>query len=110
MKNMKIATKTAQQGDVVLKRVDVMPTGEYKVISKGKLVLAEGEVTGHYHGIEETDSELIQIGDKILMNLKNTATLTHQEHGAITIEKGIWEVGRVNEFDYFSKMQRPVAD
>lgn len=109
MKN-KIVTKTAQQGDVVLKRIAELPAGEQKIISKGKLVLAEGEVTGHFHGIEESESELIQIGDQILLNLANTATLTHQEHGPITLEAGLWEVGRVQEYDYFAKMVRQVID
>lgn len=106
----KIAKINAQQGDVLLRKIDRIPKGDVKVISKGKMVLAEGEVTGHYHGIEESESELIQIGEKILLNLKNTATLTHQEHHAITLEPGIWEVGKVQEFDYFSMMQRPVVD
>lgn len=106
----KIAKTNAQQGDVLLRKIDTLPKGDVKVISKGKMVLAEGEVTGHYHGIEESESELIQIGEKILLNLKNTATLTHQEHHNITLEPGIWEVGKVQEFDYFSMMQRPVVD
>ena len=101
---------TYQQGDVLLKRIASMPAGESKIISKGKLRLAEGEVTGHYHGIEETDSELIQIGDKILLNLAKNSTLTHQEHGHIEVEAGIWEVGRVQEFDYFAQMKRQVQD
>jgi len=109
MKN-KIAQQTAQQGDVVLRRIKSLPEGEQKVIARKKLILAEGEVTGHYHGIEEEDSELIQIGDKILMNLANTATLTHQEHGPITLEPGLWEVGRVQEYDYYAKMKRQVQD
>ena len=110
MNKLKIAKNTAQQGDVLLNKLTKLPNGEAKVISKGKMVLAEGEVTGHYHGIEETDSELIQIGEKMILNLKNTATLFHQEHNPITLEPGLWEVGRVQEYDYFSMMQRPVAD
>lgn len=109
MKN-KIAKTNAQQGDVLLRKIDSLPEGKVKVISKKKMILAEGEVTGHYHGIEESESELIQIGEKILLNLKNTATLTHQEHHPITLEPGIWEVGKVQEFDYFSMMQRTVKD
>ena len=106
----KIAKNTAQQGDVLLKRIVSLPTGEQKTIQKGKLVLAEGEVTGHFHGIMEEDSELIQIGEQIILKLANQATVTHQEHGPITLEAGLWEVGRVQEFDYLSKMVRPVAD
>ena len=104
------AIKTAQQGDVVLRKLDKIPEGEKKLISKKTLVLAEGEVTGHFHGICENDSELFKIGDQVILNLAANAVLTHQEHMHIELESGIWEVGKVNEYDYFSKMKAPVID
>lgn len=105
-----IAKNNGQQGDVLLKRLDTLPDGECKVISHGKMVLAEGEVTGHYHGIEEVYSSLYQYGNVMVMDLKASAILTHQEHGHIQVEAGIWEVRRVQEYDYFSKMKRQVVD
>lgn len=110
MKNQKIATKTAQQGDVVLRRINKLPEGDCKIISHKKLILAEGEVTGHYHGIEEPSSYLYQIGNTVVLDLKETATLTHQEHNHITLEAGLWEVGKVQEYDYFAQMKRNVVD
>jgi hypothetical protein len=111
---MKIKIKTtAQQGDVILKRVENLPLGnrtELKKNGKGEMVLAEGETTGHYHGIFEQDSELLTIDNKVYLNLKKNAILTHQEHHHIELEAGVWEVGRVQEYDYFSKMVRPVVD
>jgi glutamine cyclotransferase len=104
---------TAQQGDVLLKRVTTLPKGTrvpIKKNSRGEMVLADGETTGHYHGILEEKSELFTLDGKVFMDLKEPATLTHQEHGHIKLEKGIWEVGRVNEYDYLSKMVRPVQD
>ena len=109
-KNNMNAKNTAQQGDVVLKRIDGINLTDVKVISKKRMVLAEGEATGHAHVITEDDSELVMMGEKILLNLKNTATLVHEEHNPITLEKGIWEVGKVNEYDYFSKMVKKVVD
>jgi hypothetical protein len=44
------------------------------------------------------------------MSLDKSAPLQHQEHGHIAVGEGIWEVGRVQEFDYFSQMVRAVAD
>lgn len=108
--NQNIAKQTAQQGDVVLIKINSLPVGEQKIISKKRMVLAEGEVTGHFHEIVEDDSELIKIGEKIILNLVNQSTLTHQEHGHITLDKGLWEVGRVQEYDYFEKMKRQVVD
>ena len=99
-----------QQGDVTLERLETMPNGTPKIISRGRCVLAEGEVTGHAHVIEETDAELIQIGKRMLLKLDRQATLKHEEHGPITLEPGLYEVGRVAEYDYFAEMTRSVAD
>lgn len=102
--------QTAQQGDVLLKKMSSLPNGERVSISKHTLVLAEGETTGHFHGIQSEGSELFSIGNTIVMELQESATLTHQEHGPITLAPGLWEVGRVQEYDYFSKMKRQVQD
>lgn len=109
MKN-KIVKQTAQQGDVILRRITSLPDGEKNVIAKNKLVLAEGETTGHFHGIVSEDSELFTIGNITVLNLKEQATLTHQEHGPITLELGLWQVGGVREYDYFQEMVRKVVD
>jgi hypothetical protein len=36
--------------------------------------------------------------------------VVHEEHKPVTLEPGIWEVGRVKEYDWFSKMERQVMD
>ncbi len=106
--------KMLQQGDVMLVKtnIDISNATLIKKDARG-LVLAEGEVTFHYHGIEaaEDEAELIRIGEKMLLHVKApSVTLKHQEHKPIEIEKGIWQVGIVQEYDYFSKMTRPVQD
>ena len=108
MKNK--AQKTAIQGDVKLRKLDSMPEGKQRRISKVRCVLAEGEHTGHNHIVEDDEAELIQIGERMLLKLEKQATLKHQEHAPITLSPGIWEVGRVQEFDYYSMMARPVQD
>lgn len=109
MKN-KTAKETAQQGDVNLRRLSKMPDGEQKIISRKRLVLAEGEHTGHAHVIESDEAELIQIGERMLLRLSKPATVVHQEHKPIRLAPGIWEVGRVQEYDWFGQMQRQVID
>ena len=86
-----------------------MPSGKQKSISKKRLVLAHGE-SGHSHVIEDDEAELIQIGERMLLKLDRAATVVHEEHGPITLEPGIWEIGRVKEYDWFSKMERQVVD
>lgn len=101
--------KAQQQGDVTLVPLNEMPSGEHKVLMKGRCVLAHGE-SGHSHVVEDDKAELIQIGEKFLLKLTKAATLTHEEHGPQVLEPGLWEIGRVQEFDWFSKMQREVID
>ena|SRR5665811_506821 len=100
---------TAQQGDVLLRKINTLPLGESKSLARSKMVVAHGE-SGHSHVIEDEEGELIQIGEIMILKLKNQATLVHEEHQAITLEPGIWEIGRVQEYDWFSKMHRVVMD
>ena len=98
-----------QQGDVLGTKLQSLPSGEIKVISKHKCVVAHGE-SGHFHVIEDDEAELLQIGEKMILSLKNQATLVHEEHGPITLDPGLWEIGQVKEFDHLSAMVRPVQD
>lgn len=99
----------AQQGDVLLRKLDRMPIGDHAVIGRKRLVLAHGE-SGHSHVVEDDEAELIQIGERILLNLERAATVKHEEHKEIRLSPGIWEVGRVREYDWFSKIERQVVD
>jgi hypothetical protein len=108
MKN-KTVSNIAQQGDVLVRRLCSLPEGERKTISKRRCVLAHGE-SGHSHVVECDDAELIQIGERMLLSLKTEATVRHEEHGAITLSPGIWEIGRVVEKDWFGDMVQQVRD
>lgn len=80
-------------------------------------MLAHGE-SGHSHVVECDDAELIQIGDQIIARLQSQVPVLHEEHNApgslmpepVVLEAGLWEIGRVKEFDYFSMMARRVMD
>lgn len=109
MKNKKSVTNNFQQGDLIGRKLDAMPEGYQKTISKLRCVLAHGE-SGHSHVIEDDEAELIQIGERMLLKLDREATIIHEEHHAITLSPGIWEIGRVKEFDYFAQMERQVVD
>ena len=106
----KIANRNAQQGDVLLRKLTAMPDGKTKLVSTKRLVVAEGEQTGHAHVIEDDEAQLIQIGERLLLKLEKAATIKHEEHKPIKLSPGIWEIGRVREFDYFSRMERQVID
>lgn len=104
----KTAKNTAQQGDVLLRKVDKLPEGK-RVITRKQLILAHGE-SGHSHVIEDDEAELIQIGERMLLKLTRPATVVHEEHKPISLSPGIWEIGRVREYDYFQHMARQVID
>jgi len=60
-----------------------------------RVVLAEGEATGHAHvamgpGLTFTDERL---------TVPESAVLTHEEHSTRTIPKGDFEIRRVVELD-----------
>jgi hypothetical protein len=103
--------KQIQQGDVLLKRVDSLPEGASaaKKDSRG-VVLAEGEVTGHYHGITNKAAKLFQHAGKTYLKALKNVTLRHQEHKPITVPPGTYEIDRVQEYDYLAQISRPVAD
>lgn len=111
MKKNKTININGQQGDVLMRRLEVMPAGERKVVSKGRCVIAHGE-SGHSHVIEDDDdeAELIQIGDQMILSITKPLPLTHEEHGPQTYAPGIWEIGGVREYDYLSQMARRVID
>lgn len=100
---------TFQQGDLKLRKLEQMPSGDRKTISKGRCVLAHGE-SGNLHLVEQDDAELLQIGERMLLTIAEPAEVKHGEHKSKTLSPGIWEVGQVREFDYFQQMQRKVED
>jgi hypothetical protein len=106
---IKKAKQSWQQGDVIGRKLCEMPVGEHKVLGRKRVVLAHGE-SGHSHVVEEDEAELIEIGGRMLLNLTKEATVKHEEHKPIKLEPGIWEIGRVKEYDYFQQMSRNVRD
>lgn len=113
IKNMN--TNQKQQGDVLFHKVNCpinLEDGKRVSPKNGYLILAEGEVTGHFHGIalEEDEAELIRLEDSLLLSLKEPKTVQHQEHKPVTLEPGIWQIGQVVEKDWLSGMERKVQD
>lgn len=95
-----------QQGDVLIKKVETIKGKKLK-----HLTLAQGEKTGHHHTITEGEAELYEENGVLYLRVKSEeATLTHQEHKPIVIEKGDYEIGIVQEYDHFTEEARRVED
>lgn len=103
--------KMIRQGDVLLIRVEPLPSSTTKITAEnGRLILARGEATGHHHSVSDTDAELIQIGGRMLLAVERQTALEHQEHAPLTLETGVYEVRRQREFAGFGTDWRPVRD
>lgn len=95
-----------QQGDVLLKKCKNVKGKKEK-----HLTLALGEATGHHHTVTKGDAELYNDNGKLYLRVNSDkAELTHQEHNAIKIDRGVYEIGIVREFDYVDMEVRNVQD
>ena len=72
--------------------------------------LAEGEVTGHFHEIQDESATLHEDGDLIQLDTPNGGKITHQEHNTITIPPGQYERSIVKEYDHQEEESRRVVD
>jgi hypothetical protein len=84
-----------RQGDVIL-----VPVPEIEGKKLSHLTLAEGEVTGHKHRISDGQAELFEKdGTLYLRVFSDVATLTHEEHKAISIPQGNWMIRIQREYE-----------
>lgn len=104
--------KAYQQGDVLLKVVDSIPSGARTVSAKsGRYILAEGESTGHAHAVMACPAvELYERDGTLYLKCAETTEVVHEEHHKQTVQPGVYEVGRVVEVDPFERAIRTVAD
>lgn len=99
-----------QQGDLLIFKISKLPEGVNKVERKERgYVLAEGEATGHAHTIED-DVEMYEKNGVLYLKADKKVKLRHEEHKVQIIEPGVYEIGRVQEFDHFAEKARRVAD
>jgi hypothetical protein len=72
-----------RQGDVLIQKVQLIPP---TAVKQPKCILALGEATGHAHQIKDGAYLLIDTdGAKYVEVLGAEATVTHEEHGPITL-------------------------
>lgn len=86
-----------RHGDVLIQSVKEIPNGAK---SRAGAVLMRGEATGHSHRIKEPGAcELYEVQGTLYMKiLTDNATLVHEEHHAITLQKGLYRVWQQREY------------
>lgn len=108
--------KMYRQGDVLLVKVDKLPSKAKDITPKDRIVLAYGEVTGHAHAIypevierkpifgkatKETGlkAKLWDAGAERFLQVMEKTALKHEEHSAIPLDEGVYKVVRQREYD-----------
>jgi len=89
-----------RQGDVLIIPVNEIPE-EVEAVKRenGRLILAEGEATGHAHAIASQHARMYAAGIGMFLVLKKAAELLHEEHGKIDLPPGNYQVIRQREYD-----------
>src|SRR6266567_4331692 len=80
-----------RQGDVFLIATSKLPPiGRVE----HRLVLAEGEITGHAHRLQDPVSgRVFSVGSDLYLEvLAETATIVHEEHAPVTLPRGSYAV------------------
>lgn len=91
------APRTWRQGDVFVIETKFVPYG----LKIRPPVLAEGEVTGHAHRLQANTRAQVGVtaGGAMYLTVEDeAATILHEEHGPITVPKGIYEVRIQREY------------
>ena len=116
--------KIEQYGDLKGQKTDLTDKNK-RWMQENRVVIAEGEVTGHAHAFNFESKPDVKItlyknANRYHSNDSDTpdfmritggpATITHEEHNPIQIPNGDYEVSQVREFDYISLEARRVVD
>lgn len=86
-----------RHGDVLLRSVARIPNTAHK---RAGATLAHGEVTGHSHRIQQTNAvQLWEHGSDVFLEVKQSSvTLIHEEHKAIELPSGFYQVWKQREY------------
>ena len=104
-----------QHGDVLIKEVKSIPAKAIKCARRmGKILVAEGEATGHNHVIDSKAAEMFFItrdGQRVCyLEVLEPVTIVHEEHKPMTIPPGKYAVQQVREYNYILDMEQRVID
>lgn len=92
-----------RQGDVLLRQVAQLPTEAVPVANDSRVVLAHGEVTGHAHFVDAAGAREFRLAEaagmvRRFLKVAGGATVVHEEHGAIPLPPGIYEILQQREY------------
>ena len=98
-----------RQGDVYLESVKSIPKNAIPRKTTGKIVLADGEATGHQHVLDSSNATAYDDAGVTYLEVQEAlAMLTHQEHAPIALPRGKYRMTRQRE--YAPEAPRQVTD
>lgn len=102
-------------GDVIVERIESLPTDFNEMKDCPDKALAYGEATGHLHQLIHDEPNKIQLRECQKTKIKylrvvEPVALRHQEHREIMFPPGDYRIGIQQEYDPFEKLSRRVAD
>jgi len=98
-----------RQGDILIEGVADIPASAIPRESASRLILAEGEATGHAHTIAASKARLLDDAGATYLEVQEAmAMLTHDEHSTIELPRGNYRITRQRE--YTPEAPRQVAD
>ena len=113
-----------RQGDVLLRPIvgdELEALKKRRMFNRNRqrgegLILASGEATGHHHRVRESRARMRRSGDQLFLVVPPTvedAELTHEEHSALPIPPGTYEIQGQREMEaprVNRPQSRPVYD
>jgi hypothetical protein len=90
---------TLRQGDVLLVAVAAIPQAARAERRVGRIVLAEGEATGHAHAIHEAGVRTFWHEGQRYLLTRSQAQLVHEEHATIDVPAGAWRIVQQREYE-----------
>lgn len=94
-----------RHGDLLIEQVDSIP--EKAKLRKSSIIL-NGEATGHSHKLN--NGLVLDDEGTVFLDVKESATITHEEHNTIKLPPGKYIVIRQQEYDPYEKAVREVQD
>ncbi len=85
-----------RQGDLLFVRCNSVPA-DAEIVRDG--VIARGETSGHAHRLQlGRGRALMLLAGIAFIRARYRATITHEEHGAVTLPPGNYKVTRQREY------------
>ena len=101
-----------QQGDVLLKKIEMLPDDLTEIYLNEDKILAKGEITNHAHRIKSDNKVrlLRDVNGNLYLDVQKESILLHEEHGDIIISPAKYRIEIVQEYNHFLEETRKIVD